>query len=263
VVYEKDTFRYELGTTQTLTHQKFMGEERGARVAVWAIARFTSGADPVITVMPIHEIEKLRACSQMADGLAWSNHYDEMAKKTAVRRIAKNLPMSAQMVRAAILDEYGSAGVRADDAIDVTESGSDETATSTPPQSPPAKGAAQAAAAALESTLAQNRGGNPSGTQTPAQSRTAPKTEPPILAPEDPPESATAFRRDMLALRARFEAAIRGLCDDPGAEWRTLVLKLAGAEGYERVDQLPKPTMKPFMDNLASAVSDLETGRKE
>ncbi len=47
--------------------------------------------------MNFAEIERIRSFSKNKDGLTWTEHWSEMAKKTAIRRLAKRLPMSTDL----------------------------------------------------------------------------------------------------------------------------------------------------------------------
>jgi recombination protein RecT len=70
---------------------------------VFAVGRLKDTV--VIDVMERAEIEQARAKSQMPNGNAWRNHYAEMARKTAVRRLFKYLPMEPVVEAAIAKDE--------------------------------------------------------------------------------------------------------------------------------------------------------------
>ena len=44
----------------------------------------------------------------------WAEHYESMARKTAIRRLAKYLPLSVEMLRATSLDELSDVGKKVD-----------------------------------------------------------------------------------------------------------------------------------------------------
>ena len=61
--------------------------------------------------MTINEVEAIRAQSKAGKSGPWVSHFDEMAKKTVIRRLFKYLPVSIEMQTAIGLDEQTDAGV--------------------------------------------------------------------------------------------------------------------------------------------------------
>lgn len=96
VVYDKDDFKYELGDSESITHKPFLGEERGKQIAVYAVAKTKDGAI-YREVMSVADVEKVRAASRAGKFGPWVDWWDEMAKKTVIRRMAKRLPSSADL----------------------------------------------------------------------------------------------------------------------------------------------------------------------
>ena len=96
VVYEKDHFEYELGDNENIVHKPYLGEERGRPIACYAIAKTKDGAI-YREVMSVSDVEKVRASSRAANAGPWVQWWDEMARKTVLRRIAKRLPSSADL----------------------------------------------------------------------------------------------------------------------------------------------------------------------
>lgn len=99
VVYEKDVFDYELGDDERIIHKPHLGAERGSPIAVYAIARTKDGAI-YREVMSVAEVNKVRSASRAKDAGPWVQWWDEMARKTVIRRIAKRLPSSADLDQA-------------------------------------------------------------------------------------------------------------------------------------------------------------------
>jgi recombination protein RecT len=99
VVYQNDAFDYELGDDERIKHKPALGEDRGKAIAVYAIARTKDGAI-YREVMSLGEIEKVRRASRAANAGPWIDWWDEMARKTVLRRIAKRLPSSADVDQA-------------------------------------------------------------------------------------------------------------------------------------------------------------------
>lgn len=96
VVYDKDQFDYVLGDDERISHKPFLGSDRGKPVIVYAIAKTKDGGI-YRDVMSVAEIERVRAVSKAKDSGPWSEWWDEMAKKTVIRRLSKRLPSSADV----------------------------------------------------------------------------------------------------------------------------------------------------------------------
>ncbi len=119
VVYEGEKHEVELGLYPKLVHIPSLpnGEKREI-VAAYAVVCFKD-AEPDFEWLWKEEIEKVRRTSKAADDGPWVTHYEEMAKKTAIRRLAKRLPLSTELQRAAVMDEYTELGVKPETEIDI------------------------------------------------------------------------------------------------------------------------------------------------
>lgn len=95
VVYENDTFEFELGDNERIVHKPAL-LNRGRPIAVYAIAYTTEGG-AYREVMSVADIESIRNLSRSGNSSPWKNHWPEMAKKTVVRRICKRLPSSTDI----------------------------------------------------------------------------------------------------------------------------------------------------------------------
>lgn len=69
-------------------------QDRGPMVGVYAVAKYRDGGIAARVVMTKKQVDDIRARSQNANGPAWSDNYEEMAKKSALRRLSKLLPLS-------------------------------------------------------------------------------------------------------------------------------------------------------------------------
>jgi len=78
----------------------------GEMIAVYATAE-VDGVLPQTIVLRKKEVEKFRTMSKGPNSPAWSGHYEAMAKKTAIRQLAKFLPKSVaeELTRGAAMDE--------------------------------------------------------------------------------------------------------------------------------------------------------------
>lgn len=108
-VYENDEFSYEYGLHENLKHKPSDGIDAGALTHVYAVARLHGGGVQ-FEVMSRKQIELVRAHSK-AKNSPWFDHYEEMAKKTVIRRLFKYLPVSIEIQRAVSLDERAEAGI--------------------------------------------------------------------------------------------------------------------------------------------------------
>ena len=104
VVYENDRFELAYGTDQNLTHIPELVKPRGNMVCVYAIAELKDGSQQ-IDVMTLEQIEGIRNRSKAKDGGPWKTDYDEMARKTVIRRISKYLPLSIELAKAIEIDD--------------------------------------------------------------------------------------------------------------------------------------------------------------
>ncbi len=111
VVHENDDFSYCYGLEPDVQHAPTM-DDPGPVVAVYAIARLAGGV--IFDVMSKKEVDSIRARSRAGKSGPWVSDYEEMARKTVVRRLCKYLPMSvdkAQKFSAALeLDDAANSG---------------------------------------------------------------------------------------------------------------------------------------------------------
>jgi recombination protein RecT len=103
VVHEKDVFKLREGIEQTIKHEPFLDGEPGPLKYVYCVAKLKDGSVQ-IEVMTRAQVEAIRARSRSGGSGPWQTDYEEMAKKTVVRRISKYLPMSAELEKAIDLD---------------------------------------------------------------------------------------------------------------------------------------------------------------
>lgn len=102
-VYEGDEFEVELGLTPKLVHRPDYDNENRENTLklkfVYAVAHFKDGGYQ-FQVMSRKQIELIRRRSKAADSGPWVTDYEEMSKKTVIRRLAKYLPLSTQFAQA-------------------------------------------------------------------------------------------------------------------------------------------------------------------
>ena len=129
IVYEHDTFRYSLGLHRDLVHEPAVGD-RGKMTHVYAAAKLRDGGTPFV-VLTVADVEKLRSRSRASGNGPWVTDYEAMSRKSAVRQLAKWLPLSAEMASAVALD--GSVRTDVGDLVDVTPTFIDGEVDDTPP----------------------------------------------------------------------------------------------------------------------------------
>lgn len=129
IVHEKDKFAYAYGLDETLEHVPFEGAAPGEMTHVYAVAKLMGGGVQ-FEVMSRAQVEHIRNESQGYKAALsasekynkevnspWTSHFDEMAKKTAIRLLFKYLPVSIEIQRAVGLDEQADAGVPQHNAL--------------------------------------------------------------------------------------------------------------------------------------------------
>lgn len=96
VVFEGDDFEYSLGINPTLTHRPNLESTNDKVIGAYAVAHFADGEHD-IEFMSMKQINKVKSASKSPDKGPWANWFEEMAKKTVVRRLSKRLPMSPSL----------------------------------------------------------------------------------------------------------------------------------------------------------------------
>lgn len=104
-VREGDDFSYRHGTRPVLDHVPAGSPEGRDPVAYYSVAQLKTGGSPFVVLYP----EDVEATKAKAPGSGhplspWNTHYDAMARKTAVRRLAPMLPQSPVFAQAVATD---------------------------------------------------------------------------------------------------------------------------------------------------------------
>jgi recombination protein RecT len=106
VVHDNDRFTLKYGLEPVLEHEPAWAGDPGPVKAVYAIAKLKDGGKQ-IEVMTKQQVDAIRAKSKAGTKGPWVDHYEEMARKTVVRRICKYLPLTPELADAFALDEEG------------------------------------------------------------------------------------------------------------------------------------------------------------
>lgn len=108
-VHEGDDFHYELGLHPDIHHIPGTSADNGIVTFVYAVA-VLKGGGVQFEVMSRAEIENVRKTSKAGKSGPWASHWEEMAKKTVIRRLFKYLPVSIEATRAVEVDEKADRG---------------------------------------------------------------------------------------------------------------------------------------------------------
>ena len=115
VVYENDEFICEYGLEPKLTH-KPADRDRGEPIKVYAVFKTKSGGFG-FEVMSMDDVRRHAAKyskSYNSSSSPWRTNFEEMAKKTVLKRVLKYAPMKSDFVRAMAQDETIKYGISDD-----------------------------------------------------------------------------------------------------------------------------------------------------
>jgi phage RecT family recombinase len=118
IVYSQEPFEMGAGDRPFLKHTPLPPSDRGEKIiGVYTVVLFRDGTS-TYEWMWYDEVMKLKARSKAASSGPWVTDTEEMIKKCPIRRIAKRMPMSAELVqKAAMIDEYNEVGIRVGDML--------------------------------------------------------------------------------------------------------------------------------------------------
>ena len=113
VVYENDEFSYSFGLEPTLKHIPAM-KDRGNAVYVYAMFKTKDGGYGY-EVMSIDDVRAhAKRFSQSFSNGPWQTNFEEMAKKTVLKRVLKYAPLKTEFLRAVAQDEMVKNEISAD-----------------------------------------------------------------------------------------------------------------------------------------------------
>lgn len=120
-VREGDEFSYCLGLHPDIQHVPASDAKRSERpiTFVYAVANLKGGGCQ-FEVLSRAEVEAVKAKAKSKN--IWNSYFEEMAKKTVIRRLFKYLPVSIEALQVANLDAKKEAGedISQEDVIDIT-----------------------------------------------------------------------------------------------------------------------------------------------
>lgn len=138
IIYENDQYDVSFGSDPHIVHKPNLRGDRGAPLAAYAIAKLAGGGVQS-DVMRIDEIDKIMLASPSKGGYGpWADFRGEMQRKTAIRRLAKTLPMSVALADQLDAEDRGE--------VDVTPTKSRRESPALPPSMPAETFASEGAA---------------------------------------------------------------------------------------------------------------------
>ena len=108
-VREGDEFNWGFGLEEKLDHKP--GSDRGEITHFYAYAKLTGGGHQ-FDVLTKQDVDKIMAGTQSKGKYGpWADHYEQMGRKTMIRRLFNYLPVSIEMAEAAAIDSQGEGGI--------------------------------------------------------------------------------------------------------------------------------------------------------
>lgn len=194
-VLGRPRFDVEYGANPDIFHKPLLDSAaRGDFVGAYCVAHIKNITKPKFVWMTKGEIDAIRKRSKASGSGPWVTDYEEMAKKTTIRRISKTLPLSYEMnelLMKEVTHEHGNVNV------DELVTGRFQALKPARPQALPAGDSSSAAALATAAQEAANIVQLPTAAPAPA---TEPEPEPdPAPEPEPGPSDEQAEQEAGLA----------------------------------------------------------------
>jgi len=117
-VHENDLFEVSMGTGKELIHKPNMFSDRGSILGYYSVFKLDDGAVD-FEIMNLDEIDKIKKTSKAGNSnySPWnSGHYNEMARKTVIKKLLKRAPMTVEAAAAVKDDNSVSMGEPQDDS---------------------------------------------------------------------------------------------------------------------------------------------------
>lgn len=118
IVYANDTFKIKYGFSPRIDHIPST-ENRGDFKCVYAVATLKSG-EKQFEMMTRQEVLQIKDRAKKSEDdlqTIWEDNFDEMARKTVIRRLFKYLPVSLEMNHAIGLDEQWERAEQDNDGV--------------------------------------------------------------------------------------------------------------------------------------------------
>ena len=115
-VYEKDVFEYELGLEPKLVHKPAI-KDRGELILVYALWKAKNGGYGLMSKEDIDNHARRFSQSFSSGFSPWKTNYEEMAKKTVIKKCLKYAPLKSDFVMQLSNDE----SVKTELSVDMSE----------------------------------------------------------------------------------------------------------------------------------------------
>lgn len=117
-VYKNDEFSYELGLEPKLIHRPALND-RGELTVVYAMFRLKNGGCgfEVMSKADIDLHAQMYSKAIDASYSPWKTNYEEMAKKTVIKKVLKYAPLKTDFVRAMSVDQ----SIQEEISVDMSE----------------------------------------------------------------------------------------------------------------------------------------------
>lgn len=112
IVYANDRFDLKLGLETSVDHVPNLDGDRGTPRLVYGVAKFRDGGYH-FEWMTMGEVNKIRARSKASSNGPWVTDYEQMVRKTLIRRMSNYLPMSIELQQAIQIGDAAEEGKRA------------------------------------------------------------------------------------------------------------------------------------------------------
>lgn len=124
-VYENDTFEYELGLEPKLVHKPAL-TDRGRLILVYALWKAENGGYgfEVMSKEDIDAHARRYSQSYNSSSSPWKTNFEEMAKKTVIKKCLKYAPLRSDILRAVSTDET----IKSSISVDMSDVAPDEVA---------------------------------------------------------------------------------------------------------------------------------------
>jgi len=112
IVYANDRFDLKLGLDTSVEHVPNLDGDRGVPRLVYGVAKFRDGGYH-FEWMSMGDVNKIRARSKASSSGPWVTDYEQMVRKTLIRRMSNYLPMSIELQQAIQISDATDEGRRA------------------------------------------------------------------------------------------------------------------------------------------------------
>ena len=104
-IRKNDDFQITLGLHRDIKHNINFNEDRGEVVGYYAVAVLKDGANSFEFMTKKQVEEHRKKFSKTGDTSPWATDFDEMAKKTVIKKLLKYLPVSVEWLENVSKDE--------------------------------------------------------------------------------------------------------------------------------------------------------------